>query len=283
LKRWLQAIAERTKRYTTDGFRLTAAAVGISVLLAATGPAILACAAWRLNVASVGHEFGAALGAGLSQAATLLLLLEFIRVLCRPNGVCDAHFRLDRASLGTVRRHLRWLTPIVVPLTFVVGIAAADENQGAALVRFAFIGKMGAYAILLTQLLRPTAPIVRSFLVDRRGGWLDRLRYVWFALIVLVPIGAAVAAVLGYVYSAIHLSERAAETVWLLLLILVSRSLLLRCLYLAQRRLDIEQRRKKLAVEAAAKAEREAAIPLPGDAGADDHEAGHEQPQSVPE
>ena len=283
LKRWLQAIAEKTRRYTTDGYRLTAAALGISVLLAATGPAILAYAAWRLNVASVGNEFGAALGAGLSQAATVLLLLEFIRILCRPNGLGAAHFRWSQASLDVVRQHLRWLTPIVVLLTLVVGVMAANQDPGNALLRFAFIGTMVAYAIILAQLLRPTAPIVRLFLVDRRGGWLDRLRYVWFALIVLVPIGAAVAAVLGYVYSAIQLSERAAETVWLLLLIVVSRSLLLRCLYLAQRRLDIEQRRKKLAVEAAAKAEREAAIPLSGDAGADDHEAGHEQPQSVPE
>jgi potassium efflux system protein len=283
LERWLQAIAKKTRRSSTDGFRLTAGALGISVLLAATGPAILASAAWRLNTASVGHEFGAALGAGLLHAATLLLLLELIRVLCRPSGLGDAHFRWDQASLGIVRQHLRWLTPIVVPLTFVVDVVAADEDHGAALLRFAFIGTMVAYAYFLTQLLRPTAPIVRSLLVDRQGGWLDRLKYVWFALIVLVPIGAAVAAALGYVYSAVQLSERAAETVWLLLLIYVSRSLLLRCLFLAQRRLDIEQHRKKLAVESAAETERTAAIPLPSEAGADDHEAGHEQPQSVPE
>jgi potassium efflux system protein len=283
LKRGLQAIAKKTRRFATDGFRLTALALGMSVLLAAAGPAILVFAAWRLNVASVEHEFGAALGAGLFDAATLLLLLELIRVLCRPSGLGDAHFRWSQASLGIVRRHLRWLTPIVVPLTFVAGVMAADEDRGAALLRFAFIGKMIAYAIFVSQLLRPTAATARSFLVNRQGGWLDRLKYVWISLIVLVPIGAAIAAVLGYIYSAAQLAERAAETAWLLLLIYVSRSLLLRCLYLAQRRLDIEQRRKKLVVEAAAEAERAAAIPLPGEAGADDLEAGHEQPQSVPE
>ena len=122
---------------------------------------------------------------------------------------------------------------------------------------------MVAYAILLQRVLRPSGNVLRPFLAKRRGGWLDRLKYVWYPVVVSIPLVMAVLAWLGFLYSAVQLEQRALDTMWLLLIVFVARATLLRILFLAQRRLEMEQRKKRRAAQAEAEAAKvTAAIPM---------------------
>jgi potassium efflux system protein len=93
--------------------------------------------------------------------------------------------------------------------------------------------------------LRPTSPLLEGYLRQRRDGWLDRLRYVWFPLAFLSPLGLAGVAVLGYFYGARYLTDRLLDTIVLIVLLLLVRALFVRWLMVAQRRLAVLERRKR--------------------------------------
>lgn len=255
LRRQLQLIAVKTKRYTSDRFTLTVSALLITVLIAIALPASMAFVAWRLSIFSQSDSLGAGLSFGLFLAAELLFAAELALILCIPGGVGDIHFRWKQVTLRSVRYHLRWLILIVVPLAFVIGVTSPNYNYHNSLGRVAFCAMMIVYAVLLQHMLKPSSEILKIFLAQRRGGWLDRLNYVWYPLLILAPITTALVAGLGYFYSALQLEQRVLDTAWLLLLVVVGRALLLRGLLLAQRTLDIEQRKKKRAALALAEAE----------------------------
>jgi potassium efflux system protein len=102
-------------------------------------------------------------------------------------------------------------------------------------------------AVFLLVVLRPTAPLTEPYLKQKRGGWLDRLRYVWYASCLLVPLALAILAGMGYLYGARHLSQKVLNTVGLIFLAWLIRALFVRGLMVAQRRLALLERQKRQA------------------------------------
>jgi potassium efflux system protein len=261
MRRRLVQLAEQTKRYTTDRFSLTLLALPYTFMLAATLPAALWFISWRCGLAASGTALGVGLSDGFGRVAELLLLLELVRMICRPKGLGEAHFKWRAETLRAIRRQLRWFTPMVVPLSFIVGLTSGTDVHQDSLGRLAFVAAMLASSVFLQRLFRPSGPLLRETLAKRRGGWIDRLKYIWYPILVLGPIVMAVQSSLGYMYSVLQVEARAIDTAWLVVSILVGRNALLRGLFVTQRRLDIEQRRKRrlAQIEAARQAGGEAA------------------------
>jgi hypothetical protein len=46
-------------------------------------------------------------------------------------------------------------------------------------------------ALLQLLLLRPTGPLIEPCLKQGQGGWLERLRYIWYPLSFILPVGQA--------------------------------------------------------------------------------------------
>ena len=84
-------------------------------------------------------------------------------------------------------------------------------------------------------------------IVARRGGWLDRFRYVWYPLCMLTPAALAVLAAAGYHYTARQLTIRLILTAYVLVGGIVCRALLLRWTLVNQRKLAIEQAKQRRA------------------------------------
>jgi potassium efflux system protein len=106
--------------------------------------------------------------------------------------------------------------------------------------------------------LRPTAPLLEGYLRQRRGGWLERLRYLWYPMAFLLPVGSAGVAVMGYFYGARYLTDRLLDTIVLAIFLLLVRAMFIRWLVVAQRRLAILERKKRqeVATEQAAREEK---------------------------
>ena len=72
------------------------------------------------------------------------------------------------------------------------------------------------------------------------GRWVS-YHILWFGPALLAPILLAFWALLGYFYSAVFVLSVAGETLWFLLAAIIGKDLLLRGLYVTQRRLRFQE------------------------------------------
>jgi len=271
IHRRIDAVAEQTRQIQIDSFLLTVRALLLTVLLAATWPLLLLLVSWLLASAAPDDEFASSIRSGLQKLAYVMLALGFLIHLFMPHGLAEAHFRVRREPLEFLRRHLRWFFALTVPVAFVLETMRAQQvNQEwytTAGRLFFFVATLGL-AVFLFIVLRPESPLLQGYLGQRRGGWLDRLRYIWFPVAFLSPVGFAGVAVLGYFYGARYLMDRLLDTIVLIVLLLLVRAMFIRWLVVAQRRLAILERRKRqeASTEHAARDEKAPTSTRPGDA-----------------
>jgi len=249
LHKRIKIISENVHQVQTDSFLLTVQALVVTIALAATWPVFLLLAAWRLSAVAA-DDFARALAAGLFQLAWAVFVLSFLGHLATPHGLAQDHFRMRQESLAFLRRDLRWFLVLTVPVVFVFEAMHVqqinDAWYGTVGRLFFVVGLIGLAAFLLI-VLRPTAALMESYLKQRRGGWLDRLRYFWYPLCLLIPLSLAILASMGYVYGARHLNEKLLITIGMILAVLLIRALFVRGLIIAQRRLALLERQKRAA------------------------------------
>ncbi len=250
----LGQIDEAASQGYTYAFSQTLESMGLALVLAAPWPGLMWFVGRRLSSAMTTGDFAGALAAGLTTAGGLLLGLLLVREVCRKRGLGQTHFRWPADAMQLLRDELAWLMPVVLPLVFVLATLEPQPNgeYRDSLGRLAFIGCMVALAFFAWRVLRPSAALTAKFLEGRRGGWLDRLRYVWYPLAVSVPAVLAAAAALGYYYTAMQLAGRLLATLALIFAAMVVKALLLRLLFVGRRRLAIETARKRQAAQARA-------------------------------
>jgi len=273
----LAAIAERTSRVYEDRFRLTLWALLITVFLAVFWPAIIYFFAWRLWSAMQAGPMDTALppadfynliesvSGALRRTSLIVLMFAVVRQVCRRRGLASAHFRWRAEGARMLRVSLTAAMPILVPAVFVIwACEGTPDNAWRDLVgRGAFVVAMIALSVLLRHVLSPNGDLLGGYLNRNKGSWIDDLKFVWYPASVGFPIVFAVAACLGYYYTAVQLEIRMALTLWLILALVLANSLLVRYLVVAQRRIAIEQVRVKREAEQAKGME---APPAQGDA-----------------
>ena len=220
----------------------------LTVLLAATWPVLLLLTSWLLTSAAPDDEFARSVSAGLVTLAYVMFVLSFIIHLFMAHGLAEAHFRVRREPLAFVRRHLRWFFVAALPIAFVLETMRAqqiDQEWYTTTGRLFFIAAALGLAAFLAIVLRPSSPLLDAYLKQRRGGWLERLRYVWYPMVVLLPVGFAGMAVMGYFYGARYLTDRLLDTIVLIVFIMMIRAMFTRWLVVVQRRLAILERKKR--------------------------------------
>ncbi|MEM9660022.1 MAG: mechanosensitive ion channel domain-containing protein, partial [Planctomycetota bacterium] len=200
-------------------------------------------------------EFVRALAESLQFTAVCLLLLEFLRQLCRSDGLADAHFGWPQSCLLQVRRKIRWLSLFGLPLVLcLVGLETQRVAPlwSSSLGRVCFIGFIILLALTIYQLLLANGSPFRQLVHHRRGTWMFSIDRFWRPLVVFLPGALAFLAVIGYYYTAQHAAVRMLETTALVLALLVVGELTRRWLLVSRRRLAREQARQRRAQLAAA-------------------------------
>lgn len=227
----------------------TVLAILLTGAIAALWPSVMAYFSWRLAAATDASELCKSFAAGLAAAARVYFVLELLRALCRPRGLGEAHLGWDSENLALLRRSIKWLTPAVLPLVFLVATLHAQDNEPGndSLSRIAFILAMTCFAIFVERMLRPTNGVFRDFLASRRGGWMDRTRYLWYPAAVLLPITLAGMAIAGYYYTSQQLAARMVLSIYLLLGLILLRALLLRWIRVNRRKIANAQVKQRLA------------------------------------
>jgi potassium efflux system protein len=255
----LRELGQRVARPLTDRYRWTLQAGVHTVLFTLPWPALLVFAGWRLGSAvdvtdEASYELAQALTNGLYMAGLVLWTLNLARQVCRAKGLGEAHFRWDSGAVRLARQCIDWATPLIVLVVFVVYATErhADAAWRASFGRIAFIVGMIVLLVFLQRLLRPSTGILAPRMRKHETGGLYTLRYVWYPLVLLAPLVLAGASAAGYHYTAVRFAEDLVRTCWLLLGIVLLHAMLVRWLFVAQRRLAIERARKRRAVAAEA-------------------------------
>jgi len=251
LSRRLRATA--TGRF--ERFLDTVKAFLITGLLGASGPALVAFLAWRLQASPGGGDFAKAVGDGLAGVASLWLPAAVLRQACRKQGLGASHFKWPAESLAALRQHLAWLLATVLPLAFVAGVLGAQDAgmHKETLGRLAFMAGMILLAVFSAVALRPGSAFASGLFARAPRGWLRRLRHLWFGASVVLPLLLAVLAAFGYFYSARFLAERLFETAWLFLALLLGHAFVTRWFFFLRRRMAraVQKRKREEASDTA--------------------------------
>ncbi|MFT5425046.1 MAG: potassium efflux system protein [Phycisphaerales bacterium] len=253
----IRELGDRVSRYRTDAFSHTFRVILLTLLASVPMPALLLWLGWVLSRPPEQNELGVMLGEGFLAGGLLLLPMAFLRQMIRRRGLADVHFRWPTASLQAIRTHLRWLIPIVIPAVVIVITLdrLGQESFSGSLGRVVFTVGMLSFAVFIQRVLRPSGPVMGEFFRRNQGGWADRLRYLWFPSLVGVPLTLVIGAWFGYFYTAMQLEARLENTLAFVLLLVLANGVLMRWLFVARRRVAIEdakRRRSQAAAEAKA-------------------------------
>lgn len=264
LKRQIVQIGKTMNKPALTEFRPTLRVLLDTVLLAMIWPALLCWVGHRLSQPLEAPENVSAVGQALFAVGLFYFPVELLRQSCRTKGLVQSHFQWPAPVVTMLRRNLRWFVTIVPALWLIVAIYAAGGSSTAveheSLGRLCFMLSLLLEALFLHRVLRPSGSAFRALVAEKKGGWVERLRYVFYAAGVLVPVVLASLAAVGYFYTAEKLITRFFVTTMLVLTILILDALIQCWLLIARRRLAMEQlRQRREAARAQAEAEQAAA------------------------
>lgn len=203
---------------------------------------------WRLLSNSGGNSFLEAIATGLIVSARYFFPLEMIRQITRSNGLAENHFAWPVMTAQLLRKNLRWFIDLAIPAVAIVGILAqfGEAKWENSLGRLTFGLLMSLCFIALAILLHPTKGVFSDFLSRNAGGWIDRLRFIWYVTLSFGPIALMAISLMGYHYTAVRLAMNLHTTFIALIGILLLSSLIRRWLLLQRRQIVVAQARQRL-------------------------------------
>ncbi|MFC1782345.1 mechanosensitive ion channel domain-containing protein, partial [Planctomycetota bacterium] len=239
LKSRLILIAEKVGGEHSDIITHTLNAILLSLLLALPVPLLLYFLGWHVVLTYQNSDFVIAAAAGLRSIAAVYLVLALLRVIFLPSGLAVAHFHFKETAQKFCRKNLFWFMVLILPLVFVVEVFNSQPNMDfkESLGKLVLIAALIILTVLFVILLRPAGRFMKSILREKQGGWLDRLRFFWFGLIVILPLVFALLAVLGYHYAAYQLTRCLQASLILILFIVFLAATSERFLFLTQSRM----------------------------------------------
>ena len=270
----VRALGEQVLADYTGTVRLTLLTLWFTLLMAMVWPTMMFVVGWRTAWGD-SSEFADAIGTALMTTATVFLMTEAFRQICRSKGLGEAHFRWRPAMLQQIRRTAYWLMVTELPIVFIV-IATdyqAMDEWGDSLGRLSFLVGLAIFTVFAHRISHPSGVVMQELVAGKTTTLFARGRPVWYALVVGAPIVLAVLAIMGYYYTALQLAFRLQITLWMILGVFVFNAMMVRWLFAARGKLAIEQvRRQREAAEEEEKSEIEA----------DREEIGGVQTQPVP-
>jgi potassium efflux system protein len=243
----IRRTASAVGSYRTDSLAHTFRAIGWTLVGALPVPLLLYAGGYLIASPAEQVPLAVALSQGLQSAALLALPIIAGLHLAGPGGVLEAHLRWPSAALRSLRHHLHWF---IVPALISFGLVEAIERLGdeavtASLGRLTFSVQLGLISLFLGCVLRRRGPVMVEYLKRREGSPLDRFFYVWYLLLLVMPLGFACISWMGYHYTALELGSRFRLTLRLAMLLVFVNGLLQRWLFLARRRVAVENARRR--------------------------------------
>ena len=241
-------IDSQLKRIDTDHFSLTPQAMLLTLLLALPWPVLFLYVSIIVRDPWNASDFTRASAVGIGAAAISYYMLRTLILFLRPQGIAANHLRWTEQSISILRNNLLWLLLVLTPSAYVITALMNYELDiyTDSLARLVYILFMVAIAVFLFRVLHPVKGAVAATIVANPTTLLARTRKIWMLATLIMPLTPAVLAAVGYFYTARQVGgQRLSLSMWLLFSILLLHGLLLRWLYVAQRKLSLQKAREK--------------------------------------
>ncbi len=255
LRRSIGQLGAKAEKKNCTEFNTTARAMLFTFLASIPVPLALLFISWRITSAGANTElagavveFSTSLGRGLLVGAAIFFPMELLRQICRLDGLAIKHFEWEPPLARGLAVNLRWLIDLSIPLSVLVGMLSeqAVPRWESSLGRLAFIALMPIVSVFLARVFIPSEGVLSQALKQDPGGWLDRLRYVWYPALIAAPLVLALVSFIGYHYTAQRFAAHFNSTLWSAVVLLLVYFLAKRWLVLNRRKLMIAKARQRL-------------------------------------
>ena len=227
----LDALSRDVGHFRNDSQLHTPLALLLNLLLALPGALLLALCGYLLQMDARGQNLG--LGAALYEMAQAWLVFYTAYRMLSPGRVAELHFRWSKPQVTFLRDELRRLGLVVLALVVAVSIAEqqpanlADDVLGLLVI-------IACYALMSWRMAR----ILRKGPASENAPHGRLLLGMLFSVLPLLLIGVVG---MGYYYTALKLTERLIDTLYLLMLWVALEATLVRALTIAARRLAYQR------------------------------------------
>jgi potassium efflux system protein len=193
------------KRNCTS-FISTAQALWLTILISGPVPFVF----WFLYARGIDLPSGVA--EGLRNVAGFLTFGILFKTIARPEGLMIDHFRADASRAALLRRHLRWIVPVLAPFVFFLTALPIEFEESPAAGRLFLIVALVGLAIAFALLLRPSVGFISS----------SALAKICFAIGVAAPVALAAGAMAGFHGSVREIRIQALSSLLLVLVVLLA-------------------------------------------------------------
>lgn len=255
----LSAARDRIGNVMKDRFRYTAEALFITLYLSAPLPLLVFVLGVPLAAAAEASLFVNGVGQALMAIARWVLLFEFVRHLCRHDGLAPAHFSWRPSAVVALQRWmpmLYWQLPFA--FVFIIVWRAGDESHAGTLGRAAYLLMAVLFLAFVWRLMNP-----RHGLTQRDEGrelhWYQQWNHLLFGVALLIPSVLILLALTGFNFSAMMLHTHLYQTFMFAFMIFVLDQVCTRWFAVQERKIALDRALAKREAMKKVKEQQEAA------------------------
>lgn len=247
IKSAYKELLKKSSKIYSDQFIYTFYGLGYSFLLALPLAFLVVWLGWLILIHNQATHFSQAVAHGLLAASVPLLLISFFHQLFKPDGFVQILFSWKENQTQLFYKLLSFIRLIIVPMVFIAGIFAneAYSQHDQTLGRIALIIAMLGLFYMLHRLAHPSKGVAIDFYQGNSDNWISRMRYIWYSLLIIMPIGIIGFAASGYYQSALELQNKMVILFRLIFFTGLLHETVMRWLILANRQLALQNARQK--------------------------------------
>ncbi|MEJ2692418.1 MAG: mechanosensitive ion channel [Candidatus Thiodiazotropha sp.] len=243
----LPILAKSVRKIRTDAFRLTLWALFYSLIKIGLLPLLMIGFGLQLRMLPTAAPFTIAIADALITVSISLTASLLLYEVCRPEGVGQRHLRWAQGVCAPLNRELRWAIPATASFRFVVALSAGANLPAEVMMigRLSVIAIMAVSLAFIFRLLGHQSELMHGWRKSTPHSLLVQLHFLWYPLLLLIGAGIIISTALGYQALALRLLEHLEITFWFFLGLFFLKELLLRYLFVAERRLRYENALRK--------------------------------------
>ena len=246
-KKQLAAIADKVGKLFTDTFNYTLQALAYTLILVLPIPLLSYYLGWFLSNSLHVTDFSKAIGVGLQSSAAAIIFLQFFYHLFAEQGIARTHFQWQKPTVTLLRKQFSWLRIIAIPAVFIINTTLASRYSvhSDSIGRLALILLLLAISVFFGMILKPSSGILADSMRRHPEARLNQLRYLWYPIIICMPLVIIGFAVEGYYLSALELQQKLIYSLRLVFLAVMIHALVFRWLNLINRQLALNNAQNK--------------------------------------
>lgn len=241
---FLTRSSARVGKVTQDHFSLTLRTLFWSILVASPLPVLWATLGYGLQEAWP-YPLAVAIGDGVTATVPVLWAVMICAVFARPTGLFVVHFGWPRERVARAMRYYILSIGLIVPLimALIMFDNLNDREFSASLGRLCFMLICGALALVTLSLKRAGIPLY----LDKQGNGDNVVNKILWNMMLCAPLGAILAAAVGYLATAQALLARLETSVAIWFLLLVIYHVIRRWMLIQRRRLAFDRAKHRRA------------------------------------